>query len=91
MPLRKSFETNSLGKNSLTHIGCVDDRHIIFWVQTTGDDSTTSEKKLSGLQAHYEFKGNKRELQFDEKEHTGRSTPDRHQPNLQLYEKNYVR
>ena len=45
MPLRKLFETNSLGENSLTHIGCVDDRCVIFWVQATGNDSTASEKK----------------------------------------------
>ena len=57
MPLRKSFETNSLGENSLTHIGCVDDRCVIFWVQANGNDSTTSEKKLSGLQARYKFRG----------------------------------
>ena len=40
MPLRKSFAISSLDKNSLAHIGCVDDRRVIFWVQTTGDDST---------------------------------------------------
>jgi len=40
MPLQKPFAISNLDKNSLAHIGCVDDRRIIFWVQTTGDDST---------------------------------------------------